>query len=66
MSEAERNHGSEVACLSAERGQGARLRLVSDRVRSFEWKSFDRRMPRARDRLAPLVPWKSKRRPRRS
>jgi hypothetical protein len=41
--------------------EGARLRLVSDRVRSFEWESFDRRTPRARDRLGPLAPCKAKR-----
>ena len=45
-------------CLSDERGQGARLRLVSDRVRSFEWESLPRRQRSARDRLGPLRPCK--------
>jgi hypothetical protein len=56
----------QVTCLTSERGQCAKLRLVSDRVASWEWESFDRRMPRARDRLGPLALWKPKRRPRRS
>lgn len=31
------------------------IRLVSDRVRSFEWESYARREPRrARERLGPL------------
>jgi hypothetical protein len=38
------------------------LRLVSDRPAAWEWESFNRRMPRARDRLGPLAPWKPKRR----
>jgi len=36
---------------------GLPLRLVSDRVRSFEWQSHPRREPRrAKERLAPLQP----------
>ena len=35
------------------------LRLVGDRVRSFEWQSFPRREPKpARERLGPLKPRK--------
>lgn len=38
---------------------GGGLRLVSDRVRSFEWESYPRREPRpARDRLRGLAPWR--------
>jgi hypothetical protein len=56
----ERNHErvSDVTCLSVARGQGAKLRLVSDRVRTWEWESFDRRARSARDRLGPLGPRK--------
>ena len=35
------------------------LRLVSDRVRSFEWESYPRREPRPpRERLRGLAPWR--------
>ncbi len=38
------------------------IRLVSDRVRSFEWQSFPRREPRrAMERLGPLKSWQSPR-----
>jgi hypothetical protein len=37
---------------------GGGLRLVSDRVRSFEWESYPRREPKpARERLPGLAPW---------
>ena len=37
----------------------AGLRLVSDRVRSFEWESYARREPKpVRERLGPLKPRK--------
>jgi hypothetical protein len=37
------------------------LRLVSDRVRSFEWESLPRREPRrARERLRGLAQWRLK------
>jgi hypothetical protein len=35
------------------------LRLVADHTRSYEWESLSRREPRrAKDRLAPLRPWR--------
>jgi hypothetical protein len=40
---------------------GGGLRLVSDRVASWEWVSLPRREPKpARDRLRGLAPWRSK------
>jgi hypothetical protein len=45
---------------------GGGLRLVSDRVRSFEWESYPRREPRrARERLAPLKSWHGPRKDKR-
>jgi hypothetical protein len=50
------DRSKKVTCLSDERGQGARLRLVSDRVRSWEWQTLPRQQRSARDRLGRLKP----------
>ena len=43
-------------------GQEPAIRLVSERVASWEWESLPRREPRrARERLAPLKSWQSPR-----
>jgi hypothetical protein len=40
---------------------GGGLRLVSDRVRSFEWESYPRKEPKpARERLLRLAPYPPK------
>jgi hypothetical protein len=43
---------------------GGGLRLVSDRVRSFEWESYPRREPR-RARERPLKSWHGPRKDKR-
>jgi hypothetical protein len=42
-------------------GQELAIRLVSERVASWEWESLPRREPkRARERLRGLAPWRPK------